>query len=662
MRHLPTILGILVVLIICQPLHGQNKHHIDSLKRLLQGADSETITLDLLGDICWAYAVTRTNLDTARLYADSIKRFSEERNNEPGLAQSHFYYGVIDRFKSNNYDGLSHLEKFVTYFQHVGDSQKVAGGLFQAGVIHKNLGNFEESLSAFHRILKIHENENYQHGVGFTLNTIGSIQRTMEKYQDAIASYHRAISIFEKEAEEMDLRIAFVNLGNVYREIDLFDSAKYYYEEALAPSSEQIETEITPSVLENMGILYNKMGKHLEALEYHKKSLALREQRPAKVPLAVSLIKVGLTYLKIGEHSTAADYLERGLKVSLETNVKPEIMEAYQGLMELEASRGAFREAFEFQQLYNAIEDSVFSAEKVKQINELEAKYQTAQKDQEIVLLASENETHQAKAQRQTTLRNALIGGLFMLGIIGVLVFLQMTQRMKSQKLLAAKNEEIKVSNLKEQLQTLEMKALRAQMNPHFLFNSLNSINRMIKGQDNDNASIYLAKFSKLVRLMLENSEQSNVSLQDEILMLESYIQLESLRFKNKIDYEIAIAETIDKEDTLMPSMVLQPFVENAIWHGLMHKEKRGLLSIDIKETADHLQCRITDNGVGREESIKLREQSGFKKKSMGIQITAERLKLLTKQKVTEAIKIIDLKDDEDKALGTEVNISIPIS
>ena len=111
-----------------------------------------------------------------------------------------------------------------------------------------------------------------------------------------------------------------------------------------------------------------------------------------------------------------------------------------------------------------------------------------------------------------------------------------------------------------------------------------------------------------------------------------------------------------------MPSIVLQPFVENAIWHGLMHKDQEGLLTIDIQEQADHLKCRITDNGVGREVSKKLQEQSAFKKKSMGIQITAERLKLLTKQKVKEAIKIIDLKDEENKALGTEVNIAIPIS
>ena len=137
-----------------------------------------------------------------------------------------------------------------------------------------------------------------------------------------------------------------------------------------------------------------------------------------------------------------------------------------------------------------------------------------------------------------------------------------MHQRLKNQKLISAKNEEVKVATLREQMSTLEMKALRAQMNPHFLFNSLNSINTLILKGENKEAGEYLTKFSKLVRLMLENSETSKVNLKAEIDMLSSYIELESLRFKNKIEYKITVDESIDKEASHLPSMILQPFVE----------------------------------------------------------------------------------------------------
>jgi LytS/YehU family sensor histidine kinase len=237
-------------------------------------------------------------------------------------------------------------------------------------------------------------------------------------------------------------------------------------------------------------------------------------------------------------------------------------------------------------------------------------------------------------------------------------------QRMRNQKVLAQKDQEIQASNLKREISELEMKALRTQINPHFIFNSMNSINRMILDSDAAGASRYLGQFSRLVRLILENSENARVSLHNELAMLESYIQLEDMRFKGRIGYKINVSETIDQENTYLPAMMLQPFVENAIWHGLMHKpvDQKGFINIGIHEEEDVLICMIEDNGVGRENAVQLQEKSILKTKSMGLQITERRLKLLNKNKVTEMINIVDLKDPDLNALGTRVNISIPLN
>ena len=138
--------------------------------------------------------------------------------------------------------------------------------------------------------------------------------------------------------------------------------------------------------------------------------------------------------------------------------------------------------------------------------------------------------------------------------------------------MLAEKNVELKDVDFRRQMSELEMKSLRAQINPHFLFNCMNAINGMIVHGENEEASLYLSKFSKLVRLILENAETTNVTLENELALLDSYIQLEKLRFKGKINYRIEVEKNIDPEEAFIPSMILQPFVENSIWHGLLHK------------------------------------------------------------------------------------------
>src|SRR5690606_9941868 len=159
---------------------------------------------------------------------------------------------------------------------------------------------------------------------------------------------------------------------------------------------------------------------------------------------------------------------------------------------------------------------------------------------------------------------------------------------------------------------------------------------------EKDNASQYLAKFSKLVRLILENAESSRVSLQNEMSLLESYIQLEGLRFKGRIQYKINLDPALDVSATYLPSMVLQPFVENAIWHGLMHKgeHETGLLQINVMEKDGRLFCSIEDNGVGRDRARELADQSELRTKSMGMKITEERLRLLSKQSWEKLVNI----------------------
>jgi ligand-binding sensor domain-containing protein len=208
----------------------------------------------------------------------------------------------------------------------------------------------------------------------------------------------------------------------------------------------------------------------------------------------------------------------------------------------------------------------------------------------------------------------------------------------------------------------LEMQALRAQMNPHFIFNCLTSINRFILKSDMLSASDYLTKFSRLIRMVLNHSKQSLISLEEELEMLRLYLELEKLRFKEAFVYRIDIGEALDTSAIFLPPMLFQPFVENAIWHGLMHKKEPGRLDIQLRVAANILSCSITDDGVGRSFAEYSTSKSAQKQKSMGMGITRQRLALINGNEAKEnSLVIEDLYDQQGKPAGTKVVLRIRV-
>jgi LytS/YehU family sensor histidine kinase len=214
---------------------------------------------------------------------------------------------------------------------------------------------------------------------------------------------------------------------------------------------------------------------------------------------------------------------------------------------------------------------------------------------------------------------------------------------------------------LEEQISGLEQKALQAMMNPHFIFNVMNSIQHYINGNDRQAANLYLSDFAALVRMNLEISNKSFISLFEEIAYLRLYLSLESLRFKNRLDYAISIDPEIDEEETTIPVMVLQPFVENAILHGVVPLTETGLVQINItKENDDLMKVQIIDNGVGYEHSLE--SKSGSKHISRGMKLTRQRLELIGRRSGQQCY--VEVKDARQVYMkqGTVVEILLPMN
>lgn len=248
-----------------------------------------------------------------------------------------------------------------------------------------------------------------------------------------------------------------------------------------------------------------------------------------------------------------------------------------------------------------------------------------------------------------------ILGGLLLLAAIYGAYRYQLSQVRREERLEAA---------FQKRLAGVEMSALRAQMNPHFIFNCLSSIENYVIKNDTVKAASYLNDFARLIRLILQNSRSKYVVLEDELEALQLYMEMESLRFINNFDYQIHLCGNVDPGNIEIPPMLIQPYVENAIWHGLMHnKAQRGKIDISISQKNGLLYCNIEDNGVGRKKSSEINARRSIaKKKSMGMQITQDRIKMLNELYNTHTkLEIRDLKDEDGRALGTRVELQIPI-
>ena len=251
---------------------------------------------------------------------------------------------------------------------------------------------------------------------------------------------------------------------------------------------------------------------------------------------------------------------------------------------------------------------------------------------------------------------------MWIVRILGLMVIVSLGVVLYKYRINQIKKEERLKTEFQKKLAEVEMTALQSQMNPHFIFNCLNSIENFIIKNDSLKASTYLNDFARLIRLILQNSRSRTIPLADELEALDLYLQMESLRFVNRFHYEVTVDENVDTSSIEIPAMIIQPYVENAIWHGLMPKSESGILSISLSASNGMLHCTIQDNGIGRAKSADINNKKKFKKNSsMGMSITQNRIDILNALYNTNTnVRIIDLKGDDGIGTGTRVELNIP--
>jgi hypothetical protein len=402
----------------------------------------------------------------------------------------------------------------------------------------------------------------------------------------------------------------------------------------------------------SLGLIYLKTGEADKALPLFTESIKTFYDMGKKMSgyaMINPLLYTGEAYILKKDLVKALSCTKEAYVLSQEADRKPSIMDSYNLLSRIYDGMGKYDSAYFYLLNYTKLKDSIFTRQFLWRLNNYKKAAENAKKEARLGFLDRDNKLKEQRLKKQATLRNSLIVGILLLFLLGIFVFRSFYLKRKQQQAESEKKQS-----------ELEMQALRAQMNPHFIFNCLSSINRIIMKNENHTASDYLTRFSRLMRMVLINSRHQLISLEDELQMLRLYLDMERLRFKESFVYSIIFTNTIDEGAVQVPPLLLQPFCENAIWHGLMQKDSPGLLTVELSMVENVLNCVITDNGIGRERAQQIKSKTSQKEKSMGLKITTERLALLNREKGMKTFyEIEDLKDEMGNAAGTRVNLKI---
>ncbi|MCF6295207.1 MAG: histidine kinase [Flavobacteriaceae bacterium] len=512
-----------------------------------------------------------------------------------------------------------------------------------------------------------------------------------KNYQESIHTYN---TISKQELSNWQLTVLYEGLGDVYFNTQDYIASVSAYKEGLYIAQKHLITPKITDLNSKLAQAYEANGKLKEAEDFFNNSLQLASKENKKraveeknkvadfqnkkraysdeIKLRKEAIqdikeietdsifanesaltpqkqnyKIGAAYFLQKDYDKAIPYLEKSIE---EADDKEDLVvqkDATRKLSEVYRDAGDFDKAIATTRAYERLVDELYIKKEQEISQAARFRRDLATKQSRITGLESDRALSESKYQltternkRQSLIIYSLIGGLLLLLVAGYFMFKNIKQQKLNNNLLA-------------------LKSLRSQMNPHFIFNALNSVNSFIASNDERTANKYLSDFSLLMRAVLENSEEDFIPLEKEIELIELYTKLEHFRFKDKFDYSITIDENVKVEDFQIPPMLLQPYIENAVWHGLRYKKEKGKLSIKISQrNIDEIMITIADDGIGREKSKALKTQNQQKQNSTGMGNIKKRVAILNKMyKDKVDVFIDDYNEAEDT--GTKVVVTL---
>lgn len=478
--------------------------------------------------------------------------------------------------------------------------------------VANTFSNSTKVLEMANQGLKISKEINYKVGQIRSLNCIGNYYYQQAIYDKATRFYLLALVIAEKNNDVKNIVIGKNNMGNIFTRTKKPEKALQLLKEAdsILVVNGQENSQNRAAILTNIGGLYSSMQKHEEAINYHKKTLALCEKEKIPFGIAIAAVNIGEEFVLLKKYNTAAlflqksqtisekegydnflgqiyknlaivswnenqklksfDFLEKAITICEKINEQNELIKTLEIKQKFHLQNNDFKNAFLTAAKLKVINQNVNGIEKDKAINEINAKYETEKKENQINVLKKDKQIADLKAKKQQALVVVLLMFLLSILIVGYLAFKRYKLKKQTELLKSKLIEAEKTIIAEKKASESELKAIKAQMNPHFFFNALNTIQSYITTNETEEATNYLNKFSKLTRMILEMTDKNWITIEEELRMQTLYLDLQKVRLSD-FDFQIELNQ-INLQQITIPTMLLQPYVENAIIHGLAHK------------------------------------------------------------------------------------------
>lgn len=616
--------------------------HIDSMMNVLPH-QSDTTRINTYLQLAKNYSYLGDCPDSIEIYADLALKESIALGFENGQQKAHFCLGVMHTLK-REYEKSN--EAFGKAKSFLGENNLKAHS-----VIFNNIGmnlfyqnDYQQALSYFMQSARLEEEmaDTTDTDVSSSYNNIAIIYNLLKEPHKSLTYRKKALSDHRRRGQKIQELSTGTNLISDFRQVGQLDSAIHYAHYFLSLSKEIGSREGIIRNLNHLAYLSHDRGI-TDSVRYYSQKV-LEEADPILYP---EQIAHAYLLLSTANDKNSLEFANLGLEFAQRSQSGVTLMNAYKQLHELNKKKGRYAEALQHYESYHNLYDSLLNADKVQQLSFLQTEFETEKKDRELAELAQKSAIQDLELQQKNIM---LIFVMFIAVFIAGMIYFYHRQRamVKKQEMLEAKH-----------------RLLRVQMNPHFLFNALSSIQTFFYEQkDPKEVAGYLSKFARLMRLILENSQEAYIPLSQEVDTLRFYLDLQKMRFQDAFEYEIWIDPQIEQDDTLIPPMFAQPFIENSLEHGLFHKKEPGFIWLAFYQRDHKLEFEVIDNGIGRKkaEQISLKSGQVADHKSQALAIAKDRIQLLNKESKTKAaLSIIDVQNDLKEVTGTKVTFSLPL-
>jgi tetratricopeptide (TPR) repeat protein len=636
---------------------AQEANEIQLLQQDLKNATTDTARVNTLSLLCFNYS--DISFDSAEIYGEKALKLASDIHFEKGIADTYNSLGWIYYQYGDNDKAKDYLNTALNKFKAIGIESYYTAPLSNLATVYLDEKNYTQSVAYFKNALQYSQNASDEKRVAICLYNIGKVYNAEGDHMQARQYFAKARDMEIKLNDEVEVAADISTIANTYQFEDKYDSALIYYHQVLPVFLKHHDIYRLGNTYENMGIAFDNKKEYAQANENLLQAKNYYTQLNSKTDIAYVDEDMGNLSIESGNTQQAFVNYNDGLKLAgeiplddLKRTLLLELSDAYK-------KTGDYKNAYLFADSSYKIKDSLFTKEKQDELVKIQTQFETEQKEKENQLLKEENVANAIQLKENKTLLIAAVVGLVLLIALLYVLYRNGQSKVKNIKALSELNTTL--HEQKEEIMrintVLELKALHAQMNPHFIFNCMSSIQECILTGRIEDANTYLTKLSRLLRMVLNHADDENILLDRELEILNLYLQLEKVRLKGSFEYSINIDEEVLSEELKVPTLILQPFAENGIWHGLLNKPDNRILNISGAFKNDMLVFTIEDNGIGRTKAAELRSTHPYK--SRAIELIKKRLQILQQQSrlPRTGFEIYDLYNP----IGTKVEIILPI-